>query len=374
MYEKYNAVLRASSGASPLVQKKKNLCGDNMYATTIHAINSCVIKLSKLTQAVKVWRGFKGATLPRQFFEPNDAGVRGGIEYGFSSTTTDRAQAVHYASGSQSTIFEMQMGMVDRGADLTWLSQYPFEKEVLFPPLTGLECTETEVDGSTLLVITRLSLNMASLTLEQVPTASYCTFGPEPLASSSHPHPHPGPCSRGGPRPCPRAQVLSRRRNTLMDMAVGMKGEISQFLLKNPRLADTAGKILHRALEYGQFARSPDWFNDDMNFAAAVQQALSTKSSIIASCMALPLDRADVAFASLAHLATAPHESRKLLLAGWLHSEPAATTIDFRDMSLSADEAAAVAACLAPGGRRREQERVGHRGAVSRGIQRPEGR
>ena len=132
-----------------------------------------------------------------------------------------------------------------------------------------------------------------------------------------------------------------------MDMAVGMKGEISQFLLKNPRLADTAGKILHRALEYGQFARSPDWFNDDMNFAAAVQQALSTKSSIIASCMALPLDRADVAFASLAHLATAPHESRKLLLAGWLHSEPAATTIDFRDMSLSADEAAAVAACLA---------------------------
>ena len=164
MYEKYNAALRQASGAPILVERFKKQCHDNLYSTTIHAINSCVIKLSKLTQAVKVWRGFKGATLPRQFFEPNDAGVRGGIEYGFSSTTTDRDQAVIYASGNQSTIFEMQMGMVDRGADLSWLSQYPHELEVLFPPLTGLEALSTEIDGSTLLVITRLSLNMASLT------------------------------------------------------------------------------------------------------------------------------------------------------------------------------------------------------------------
>ena len=59
---------------------------------------------------------------------PNEMGVRGGIEYGFSSTTTDKAQALLYAGGASeqrdaSTIFEMQMGMVDRGADLTWLSQ-----------------------------------------------------------------------------------------------------------------------------------------------------------------------------------------------------------------------------------------------------------
>ena len=33
----------------------------------------------------------------------------------------------------------MQMGMVDRGADLSWLSQYPHEREVLLPPLTGIE-------------------------------------------------------------------------------------------------------------------------------------------------------------------------------------------------------------------------------------------
>ena len=55
----------------------------------------------------------------------------GGIEYGFSSTTTDRAQARHYATGKASTLFEMRMGMVDRGADIGWLSQYPHEREIL---------------------------------------------------------------------------------------------------------------------------------------------------------------------------------------------------------------------------------------------------
>ena len=116
-----------------------------------------------------MWRGFKGATLPKEFFQPNSSGVRGGIEYGFSSTTTDRAQAVSYAQGSASTIFEMQMGMVDRGADLSWLSQYPHEKEVLLPPLTGIEALTSDVEGSILVINSRLSLNLAAQTLEQVP-------------------------------------------------------------------------------------------------------------------------------------------------------------------------------------------------------------
>jgi hypothetical protein len=33
----------------------------------------------------------------------------------------------------------MLMGMVNRGAFLGWLSQYPDEAEILVPPLTGLE-------------------------------------------------------------------------------------------------------------------------------------------------------------------------------------------------------------------------------------------
>ena len=48
-----------------------------------------------------------------------------------------------------------------------WLSQYPHEKEYLIPPLAGLSVSGTSVDGGTLIVKSRLSLNMASLTLEQ---------------------------------------------------------------------------------------------------------------------------------------------------------------------------------------------------------------
>ena len=146
MYEKYNAVLRFFSGKSqyasmadvPFLQNKCQGLGlgrwddasgqvrwvwFNKYTTSIHAVNSCVLKLSKLTVACKVWRGFTGATLPASFFEANAEGVRGGIEYGFSSTTIDRAQALHYATGKASTVFEMEMGMIDRGADLSWVSQ-----------------------------------------------------------------------------------------------------------------------------------------------------------------------------------------------------------------------------------------------------------
>jgi len=60
------------------------------------------------------------------------------------------------------------MGMVDRGADMSWLSQYSHEKEILFPPLIGQQALATRVATSTLIVETRLNVNMQSLTLEEV--------------------------------------------------------------------------------------------------------------------------------------------------------------------------------------------------------------
>ena len=55
-------------------------------------------------------------------------GVKGGIENAFMSTTTDRKVAMNYAAGGgQKTgiVLEMQQGMVNRGADISWLSQAP---------------------------------------------------------------------------------------------------------------------------------------------------------------------------------------------------------------------------------------------------------
>ena len=45
MYEKYNTVLRAFSGHPFMVKKRDELCGSNMYTTTLHVINSALIKL-----------------------------------------------------------------------------------------------------------------------------------------------------------------------------------------------------------------------------------------------------------------------------------------------------------------------------------------
>ena len=72
--------------------------------------------------------------LPSSFLKANEFLVRGGVELGFMSTTTNREVALEYAGDNVTTggfLLEIQQGMVDRGALLDWLSQYPHEQEIL---------------------------------------------------------------------------------------------------------------------------------------------------------------------------------------------------------------------------------------------------
>ena len=74
-----------------------------------------------------------GGLLPESWKKENEFGVRGGVEAAFMSTSLDKAQAAFYARGgadkskanAPAVLFEIQMGMVDRGADISWLSQVP---------------------------------------------------------------------------------------------------------------------------------------------------------------------------------------------------------------------------------------------------------
>lgn len=163
MYAKYNDLLRGFG-------KALAGCKSNKYVSTTHAINSCIIKTSKLTRASSLYRGVAGRGLPLHFFEPNAQGVRGGVECAFLSATTNRAVALSYAErqAGPRVLFELKQGMVDRGADVQWLSQYPFENEILLPPLTAIEVHGTRVDQGALVVQASLRVSVVSETVEQV--------------------------------------------------------------------------------------------------------------------------------------------------------------------------------------------------------------
>ena len=58
------------------------------------------------------------------------------------STTTDLRVAVHYGLGPRSLLFVLTCeNFMQYGADLQWLSAFPGESEVLYPPLTYLQPT-----------------------------------------------------------------------------------------------------------------------------------------------------------------------------------------------------------------------------------------
>ena len=172
LFLKYNAVLRGYIPA--LAARARALTLGNEYTSTVHCINSALVKTSKLQAAATVYRGVSGGVLPPSFWQPDAASnVRGGVEFSFLSTTLDRRVAMHYAAtasadGRAGVLFEIRQGLVDRGADLSWLSQYPFEREICFGPLTGLEVSSTSVEGSVLVLHMRLNVNLQALTIEQV--------------------------------------------------------------------------------------------------------------------------------------------------------------------------------------------------------------
>jgi hypothetical protein len=50
----------------------------------------------------------------------------------------------------RATLFVIQLGQVDRGATLSWISQFPGEEEVLLPPLSNLEVVGEPVEIQTM--------------------------------------------------------------------------------------------------------------------------------------------------------------------------------------------------------------------------------
>ena len=156
MFSKYNKALR---DVGDKLSSQETRVDDVPYRTTIHLISSGLIKLGRIQPAKVLYRGIQqGRLLPKQlsdmsalpnmrmilicpglsFLEEDPVyRVRGGVEFAFLSCSEKRHVALQY--GCNGFVFEMHTGLVSRGANLSWLSYYPEESEVCFPPCTALQ-------------------------------------------------------------------------------------------------------------------------------------------------------------------------------------------------------------------------------------------
>jgi hypothetical protein len=90
------------------------------FVTTIHSINSGILKLSQLTPVLAVFRGMSGMRIPHKLEVADKLGCRLGIEFGFMSTTTNKAIAIKYgqdwiATRGLSYVLELKMDSLNRG-------------------------------------------------------------------------------------------------------------------------------------------------------------------------------------------------------------------------------------------------------------------
>jgi len=98
------------------------------------------------------WRGMKDLGLTLEFME------KGGTEFACMSTSASVDIAITFAASKCPLIFKYETkDFANRGADISFLSVYPDEKEGLFPPLTYLRVVKTQKEllgGLSVLVAT----------------------------------------------------------------------------------------------------------------------------------------------------------------------------------------------------------------------------
>lgn len=101
--------------------------------------------------------------LPSEFLESKQGEFAGGVELAFMSTTTDLNIAREFSGGPEEdgTILEITFDAASRGANVQWVSQFPVEAELLYPPCTYLTSERMETIGSKRHIFVRASVSTA---------------------------------------------------------------------------------------------------------------------------------------------------------------------------------------------------------------------
>ena len=168
-----------------------------------------------------------------------------GVDGAFMSTTTNREVALDFTAGSKiSVVFELQQGLIDRGAGLSTVSQYPYEKKILFGPLTAMTVTGTRVERSVLVVEARINANLLALTIEQ---------------------------------------VGSKRRKVVSDMIANVIADFKYSLAKEDAWAKLGPQVQNYALSYLEellqplAKEEPEYYNHDAQLGGALERILAEK-------------------------------------------------------------------------------------------------
>jgi len=126
---------------SPLRDQRRETEGRaHPLPVTVTQINKAVLQLRKVEGnestahgSVDLYRGLAGRSIPSEFL------AKGGTDLAPMSTTRNLKVALRYAASEHAVIVRIRTGgLVYRGADIAFLSCFPAEAEVRFPPLTYL--------------------------------------------------------------------------------------------------------------------------------------------------------------------------------------------------------------------------------------------
>lgn len=139
-FRRINTPLRERAKMSPELW----LTHPHPLAATTYFIYQSLKKLRAVNMNQKfdsqiLWRGMKNVDVNALFL------TVGGAELGCMSTSSDLSVVARYAQSGNPLVFKIKIDSpMDMGADISWLSLFPEEREILYPPLTFLQPVRTQ--------------------------------------------------------------------------------------------------------------------------------------------------------------------------------------------------------------------------------------
>ena len=146
-YDPINGFLRQVAGLSGRYREAIARHAEVTFTATIGHLCRAVRKLAAVATheeaAQPLWRGVRGE-LPRSFWAADETGVIAAVDMAFMSTSRHERTPIEYMGGGANVLWELRPqtesdSAYHRGADISMLSQFEGEREVLFPPCTMLE-------------------------------------------------------------------------------------------------------------------------------------------------------------------------------------------------------------------------------------------